>query len=41
MCVFLGNGDLFLLFEGGGHDENRIVGFGTESGLDDWVKYKD
>ena len=41
MCVFLGNGDLFLLFEGGGHDENRIVVFGTKSGLDDWVKYKD
>jgi len=41
MSVFLGNGDFFLLFEGGEHDEDRIVGFGTDTGLDDWVKYED
>ena len=38
---FLENGDFFfLLFEGGEQDVDRIVVFGTESALDDWVKYK-
>ena len=38
---FLEDGENFLLFVSGQHDADRILVFGTESGLDDLVKYKD
>ena len=34
-CKFPANGEKFLLFNGGEHDVDRIVVFGTESDLDD------
>ena len=40
-CKFLASGENFLLLNSGQHDVDRILVFGTESGLDDLVKYKD
>ena len=37
-CKFHEN---FLLVDSGEHDVDRILVFGTKSGLDDLVKYKD
>ena len=31
----------FFIFDIGVHDADRMLVFGTESGLDDLVKYKD
>lgn len=31
----------FFIFDIGAHDADRMLVFGTESGLDDLVKYKD
>ena len=38
---FLENGEKLLLFDSGERNGDRILVFGTESGLDDLVKYKD
>lgn len=38
---FLKNGDNLLILNSGGHDVDRMLVFGTESDLDDLVKYKD
>lgn len=37
---FLENGENLLLFDSGERNGDRILVFGTESGLDDSVKYK-
>lgn len=38
---FLENGEKLLLFDSGERNGDRILVFGTESGLEDLVKYKD
>ena len=38
---FLENGEQFLHFDSGEREVDRFLVFGTESGLDDLVKYKD
>lgn len=40
-CEFLESGENFLIFDTGEHDGDRILVFGTESGLADLGKYKD
>ena len=41
MIMFPKNGEILLLFDSGEWDVDRILVFGTESDLEDLVKYKD